>query len=171
MASNQLTPYVLKNVHGLDTGERKGSGVYGVVCKVTVDGVPCIAKRLHDILVSPDVPRKQRAYIKKKFHDECVLLSQLSHPNIVHFVGVENWRVWHSGNNIYLSLRTTWSLPLLYIPIYIIKHYCGDGFDCFSINRNTTITSLHFIFSNLSAFSSPNKRPQQFNKSIYGSGS
>jgi len=93
MASDQLAPFVLKNVHGLDTGEKKGSGSYGVVYEVTVDGVPCIAKRLHDILVSPEVPRKQRTYIEQKFRDECVLLSQLRHPNIVHFIGI------HYGSN------------------------------------------------------------------------
>ena len=88
MASGQLASFALKNVLGLDTGEKKGSGAYGAVYKVTVDGVPCIAKRLHDILVDPEVPRRQRASIEQKFHDECVLLSQLRHPNVVHFVGV-----------------------------------------------------------------------------------
>ena len=93
MASGQLDSYALKNVHGLDTGEIKGSGAYGAVYKVTVDGVPCIAKQLHDILVDPEVPRRQRATIQQKFHGECVLLSQLRHPNVVHFVGV------HYGRN------------------------------------------------------------------------
>ena len=88
MASGQLASFALKNVLGLDTGEKKGSGAYGAVYKVTVDGVPCMAKRLHDILVDPEVPRRQRASIEQKFHDECVLLSQLRHPNVVHFVGV-----------------------------------------------------------------------------------
>ena len=93
MASDKLVSLVLKSVHGLDTGEKKGSGAYGAVYKVTVDGVPCIAKRLHDILVSPDVSQGERASILNKFHDECVLLSQLRHPNLVHFVGV------HYGSN------------------------------------------------------------------------
>ena len=93
MASGQLPSFALKNVHGLDTGEKKGSGSYGAVYKVTVDGVPCIAKRLHDILVDPGVPRRQRASIQQKFHAECTLLSQLRHPNVVHFVGV------HYGSN------------------------------------------------------------------------
>ena len=93
MASGQLASYALKNVLGLDTGEKKGSGAYGAVYKVTVDGVPCIAKRLHDILVDPEVPRRQRASIQQKFHGECALLSQLRHPNVVHFVGV------HYGRN------------------------------------------------------------------------
>ena len=49
---------MLKNVEGLDAGERKGSGAYGAVYEVTVDGVTCIAKRLHDILVDPLVAAK-----------------------------------------------------------------------------------------------------------------
>ena len=93
MAFDQLAPFVLKSVHGIDAGEKKGSGAYGAVYKVTVDGVPCIAKRLHDILVDPEVPQRQRTSIQQKFHDECVLLSQLRHPNVVHFVGV------HYGSN------------------------------------------------------------------------
>ena len=95
MASDKLASFVLQteSVHGLDTGEKKGSGAYGAVYKVTVDGVPCIAKRLHDILVDPEVSQLERASIQQKFHDECVLLSQLRHPNVVHFVGV------HYGSN------------------------------------------------------------------------
>jgi len=93
MASGQLASFALKNVYGLSTGEKKGSGAYGAVYKVTVDGVPCIAKRLHDIFVDPGVPKRQRAAIQQKFHDECALLSQLRHPNVVHFVGV------HYGSN------------------------------------------------------------------------
>ena len=93
MASDKLASFVLQSVHGLDNGEKKGSGAYGAVYKVTVDGVPCIAKRLHDILVDPEVSRLERASILQKFHDECVLLSQLRHPNVVHFVGV------HYGRN------------------------------------------------------------------------
>ena len=93
MASGKLAQFALKSVHGIDTGERKGSGSYGAVYEVTVDGVPCIAKRLHDILVSPEVPKREKASIQQKFLGECVLLSQLRHPNVVHFVGV------HYGRN------------------------------------------------------------------------
>ena len=88
MASiRDLTPFVLKNVKGLDSGEQKGSGAYGAVYEVTVRGVTCIAKRLHDILVT-QVSRQERDSIQRKFVAECVLLSKLRHPNVVHFVGV-----------------------------------------------------------------------------------
>ena len=101
MASGKLASFALKSVHGLDTGDRekKGWGAYGAVYKVTVDGTPCIAKRLHDILINPEVPRRQRAAIQQKFHDECMLLSQLRHPNVVHFLGVH-----YSSNQDDMSL-------------------------------------------------------------------
>ena len=85
MADGVLAPFVLENV---ESGEKKSSGAYGAVYKVTVNGVTCIDKRLHDILVNPEVPRRQRESMRKKFLAECVILSKLRHPHIVHFVGV-----------------------------------------------------------------------------------
>ena len=98
-SDDELAPFVLKNVEGLDAGERKGSGAYGAVYEVTVDGVTCIAKRLHDILVDPLVAAKEKVYIQDKFRNECVLLSKLRHPHIVHFVGV------HYGENLSLIME------------------------------------------------------------------
>ena len=86
MASDDLTPFVLENVKGLDS-EMKGSGAYGAVYEVTVNGVTRIAKRLHDILVI-QISRQERTSIQHRFAAECVLLSKLRHPNVVHFVGV-----------------------------------------------------------------------------------
>ena len=86
MASDDLTPFVLENVKGLDS-EMKGSGAYGAVYEVTVNGTTRIAKRLHDILVT-QISRQERTSIQQKFAAECVLLSKLRHPNVVHFVGV-----------------------------------------------------------------------------------
>lgn len=97
---DELASFVLKNVHGLDAGEKKGSGAYGAVYKVIVNGIPCIAKRLHDILVNPQVPPREKASIQQKFREECILLSKLRHPHIVHFVGV------HYAEN--LSLIMEW---------------------------------------------------------------
>ena len=50
--------------------------------------MPCIAKRLHDVLVNKEVSRDQKAAIRQRFRKECATLSDLKHPNIVHFVGV-----------------------------------------------------------------------------------
>ena len=91
MAKKELAPFVLENVKGLDSCEKKGSGAYGAVYEVTVKGVTCIAKRLHDILVT-EVSPSEKSSIQQKFTAECVLLSKLRHPNVVHFVGVHYGR-------------------------------------------------------------------------------
>ena len=80
--------YILKKVRGLADGKLRGSGAYGVVQTVFVDGTTCIAKRIHDILQDPRVPPADRESVKLKFLKECKILSKLRHPNIVHFVGV-----------------------------------------------------------------------------------
>ena len=82
-----LAPHVLPKVEGLDDSTEDGHGAFGVVYKVTVNGVPCMAKRLHQILVR-EVSFGERTLMETKFINECELLSKLSHPNIVHFIGV-----------------------------------------------------------------------------------
>ena len=101
MARDELASFVLKNVKGLDSGEEKGSGSYGAVYEVTVKGVTCIAKRIHDILVTQVSPH-ERTSVQRKFVAECVLLSKLRHPNVVHFVGVHYGR---SANDLSLIME------------------------------------------------------------------
>ena len=101
MASDELAPFVLKNVKGLDSDEKKGSGAYGAVYEVTVRGVTCIAKRIHDILVTQVSPR-ERTSVQQNFAAEGVLLSKLRHPNVVHFVGVHYGR---SKNDLSLIME------------------------------------------------------------------
>ena len=75
-------------VEGLDLEENKvGSGSYGTVFKVTVGGRECIAKKLHDILRQEEC-YGQETFVVRKFREECYLLSQMKHPNVVSFVGV-----------------------------------------------------------------------------------
>ena len=80
---------IIDHVEGLEEGIKKdeeaGHGAYGVVYKVTVRGVPCIAIRL---LVNQMVPTREKGGIIEKFQQECILLSKLRHPNIVHFICV-----------------------------------------------------------------------------------
>ena len=94
---SDLRKLQIDDVQGLNVAEKKGTGSYGAVYEVKVNGVPCIAKRLHDILVgrgeSESVGDEQMSGAVKKFNQECVLLSRLRHPNIVQFMGV------YSGDN------------------------------------------------------------------------
>ena len=90
MSSDIFSPFVMTDVEDLHNSiqeREKGSGAYGVVYQVSVNGMPCIAKRLHAILTR-EVSRQEKDSVQAKFHNECIMLSKLQHPNIVHFVGV-----------------------------------------------------------------------------------
>ena len=83
-----LAQFEIKNVKGLDANEIKGSGCYGEVLQVTVDRIPRVGKRLHNMLVAQDIEPGEREGIQGRFYSECLLLSKLNHPNVVEFVGV-----------------------------------------------------------------------------------
>ena len=92
MADEELSRYVIDELEGLEEGVRQGSGSFGSVYKVRVNGMPCIAKRLHDILdhrQAAAAPGTAAAVtIRERFRNECLLLSRIRHPNIVQFLGV-----------------------------------------------------------------------------------
>ena len=85
------------NIEGLHEAREIGRGSYGAVYKVRVNGVPCIAKRVHDILVGrgqeEPVGDEESMAVIRRFHEECDLLSILHHPNVVQFMGL------HYGHN------------------------------------------------------------------------
>ena len=61
-----------------------GRGGYGSVFRATLlRQLPCAAKVLHGVLMDPEQPR-----ILHKFEQECRILSEIRHPNIVQFLGV-----------------------------------------------------------------------------------
>ena len=64
-----------------------GSGAYGQVCKATLGELPCAAKLLHPTIVDPIRPRNRAL-----FEQECRFLSEIHHPNIVQYLGVERDR-------------------------------------------------------------------------------
>ena len=84
-----LASFEVNDVEGLETGQSFGSGSYGAVYKVTVKGIPRTAKRLLNILLTPDIQPDEKQGIRERFSKECLLLSKLDHPNIVQFVGVK----------------------------------------------------------------------------------
>ena len=74
--------------------ERKvlGAGSYGTVMNVKVKGATCVAKQVHGILLGTQgydpVDKEQWLPFFEKFEEECRLLSEMRHPNIVQFIGV-----------------------------------------------------------------------------------
>ena len=88
----ELRQYSISNIEGLENFRERGRGCYGAVYEVRVNGVPCIAKRIHNILLGREgevaVSREEKEAIIAKFREECLTLSKLRHPNIVQFMGV-----------------------------------------------------------------------------------
>ena len=87
-----LLAFELKSVRWLDRNASVGSGAFGRVQKVSINGVIHAAKKLHDILVNSEISPTERSAVIVKFRRECLTLSRLKHPNIVHFVGVHKGR-------------------------------------------------------------------------------
>ena len=66
-----------------------GTGAYGAVCKAKCDQLICAAKLLYPVLFqmqAPD-PGKEHRQPFHRFEIECLFLSQISHPNIVQYLG------------------------------------------------------------------------------------
>ena len=88
------TVHTIPFLEGLDQRLEKGRGSYGAVYEVKLNGLPCIAKGLHEILLGLrgnfQVAETDKQAIRQKFFNECVLLSKLKHPNIVQFLGVHS---------------------------------------------------------------------------------
>ena len=84
--------YTISTLEEFDERKVVGHGAYGAVYEVRMNGTPCIAKKVHDILVgqrgNAQVGRHEIEAIRSKFQAECKLLSKLRHPNIVQFLGI-----------------------------------------------------------------------------------
>ena len=70
----------------IHTGQVLGSGSYGNVVKADLDHKPCAAKILHRLLVDSQDPGV--VDFIARFSQECDILRNLSHFNIVKFLGV-----------------------------------------------------------------------------------
>ena len=63
-----------------------GSGSYGNVVKATLDKKPCAAKILHRVFIDSKDPGLSDFI--SRFEQECQILRDLKHPNVVQFLGV-----------------------------------------------------------------------------------
>ena len=75
-------PYKLTGVRVTD--RELGHGSYATVLELEYMGLKCAGKKIHELLLKQgDV-----SYTVRRFEEECHLLSQVRHPNIVQFLGV-----------------------------------------------------------------------------------
>ena len=75
-----IEAFKLETVHIKD--QKLGHGSYAEVLQLEYLGLKCAGKKIHDVLLIQD------GYSVRRFEEECSLLSQLRHPNIVQFLGV-----------------------------------------------------------------------------------
>ena len=70
-----------------------GVGSFGKVCRARYGSLPCAAKLIHETLFDPKsfklVPQEKKHRLPfKRFEQECEVLHNLRHPNIVQYLGV-----------------------------------------------------------------------------------
>ena len=65
------------------TDRELGYGNSSVVLELEYRGLKCAGKKIHEVLLQGD-----SSYYARRFAEECRLLSQVRHPNIVQFLGV-----------------------------------------------------------------------------------
>ena len=75
-------PYKLTGVRVTD--RELGRGSYASVLELEYMGLKCAGKMIHELLLE----QGDASYSVRRFEEECCLLSQIHHPNIVQFLGV-----------------------------------------------------------------------------------
>ena len=86
MASQQREGLDSFKLTGIELTERElGTGSYASVFEVKYLGLKCAGKKIHELLLRQG---GGVTYAVRRFDEECRLLSQLRHPNIVQFLGV-----------------------------------------------------------------------------------
>ena len=66
------------------TDRELGHGSYATVLELEYMGLKCAGKKIHELLLR----QGDTSYTVRRFEEECRLLSQVRHPNIVQFLGV-----------------------------------------------------------------------------------
>ena len=75
-------PYKLTKVRMTD--RELGRGSYATVLELEYMGLKCAGKKIHELLLE----QGNTSYTVRRFKEECRLLGQIRHPNIVQFLGV-----------------------------------------------------------------------------------
>ena len=78
----RLETYELSEVNVTD--RELGHGSYASVIELEYMGLKCAGKKIHELLLK----QGNDSYTVRRFEEECRLLSQVRHPNIVQFLGV-----------------------------------------------------------------------------------
>ena len=81
--------YKLKDVKKTDACKQLGSGSFGVVDELYVQGTLCAAKQLHKSLLDPWTEGVEK--VKIRFEKECQIMASIRHPNIVQFLGLHKF--------------------------------------------------------------------------------
>ena len=76
-------PYKLTGVRMTD--RELGNGSYATVFELEYTGLKCAGKKIHELLLRRG---GDASYTVRRFDEECHLLSQIRHPNIIQFLGV-----------------------------------------------------------------------------------
>ncbi len=82
-----LRPYIVPETCVSHTGRQLGVGAYGSVDEIELHGVICAGKKIHEVLVQSDGGGTENV-VRRKYVEECKLLAELRHPQIVKFLGV-----------------------------------------------------------------------------------
>ena len=81
----ELEPYSLSE--GVTSTDKElGRGSYATVLELDYLGLKCAGKKIHELLIEQE--ENSMIYAVRRFKDECQILSQVRHPNIVQFLGV-----------------------------------------------------------------------------------
>ena len=82
----ELEPYLLRGARKTTDCRRLGTGSYGVVDELCVQGTMCAAKQLHESLLDPTSEGVDK--VVSRFVEECRIMAGVRHPNIVQFLGL-----------------------------------------------------------------------------------
>lgn len=69
-----------------EVGTELGEGSYATVVEYQLHGLICAGKKLHHQLCHSNPEERER--LVARFEEECELLSNIRHPNIVQFLGL-----------------------------------------------------------------------------------